>query len=215
MMHGLAIGYRLLAMGRRIKRCVSAHCLSPIAHSLRADARGVTYLIVMFAIMLMGVGLTAIGKQWKVVVQREQEAELRFRGERIKTAIQLYAADYEVRKASRPNRYPLTLEQLTQKPKRYLPVVYKDPITRQDFELIKVGAEIHGVKSRSKDAPLDQVHFKNATAYDQIRFEVASGKAGCIPSPNPLNPLLANPCTAPTEPMPAIPPTPPASPAAH
>jgi hypothetical protein len=172
----------------------------------RLGQRGVTYLVVMFAIMVMGAGLTAVGKQWKVILQRDHEAELRFRGERIKLAIQSYAADYEVRKASRPNRYPLTLEQLTQKPKRYLPVVYKDPITKEDFELIKVAGEIRGVKSRSKDAPLDQVHFKNATAYDQIRFEVAAqGAGGCIPTPNPLNPLLINPCP-PTEPMPPIPP---------
>jgi hypothetical protein len=200
----LAIGNRLWAIGQKVSRILFPDRPSPIAHRLPASA-GVTYLMVMFAIMLMGVALTAVGKQWKVIVQREHEAELRFRGERIKMAIQSYAADYEVRKASRPNRYPLTLEQLTQKPKRYLPVVYKDPMTGQDFELIKVGGEVRGVKSRSTDAPFDQVHFKNATAYNQIRFEVAIGAtAGCIPTPNPLNPLLTVPCV-PTEPIPGTP----------
>jgi type II secretory pathway pseudopilin PulG len=149
----------------------------------------------MFSIVVMGVALTAVGKQWKVVVQRDHEEELLFRGNRIKTAIQLYAADYEVMKATRANRYPLSLEQLTQKPKRYLPKVYKDPITGKDFELIKVGAEIRGVKSRSKETPLDQVRFKKATAYNQIAFQVDSqAAAGCVPTPNPLNPLLSAPC---------------------
>jgi hypothetical protein len=200
----VARGYRIAAIGKKLCQLLLATSRWPLATSL--GARGVTYLVVMFSIILMGATLTAVGKQWKVILQRDHEAELRFRGERIKLAIQSYAADYEVRKAARPNRYPLTLEQLTQKPKRYLPVVYKDPITRQEFALIKVGGEIRGVKSRSKDAPLDQVHFKNATAYDQIRFEVAAGSSGCIPSPNPINPLLTNPCAVPTEPMPALPP---------
>jgi type II secretory pathway pseudopilin PulG len=150
----------------------------------------VTYLLVMFSIVVMGVALTAVGKQWKVVLQRDHESELLFRGNRIKTAIQLYAADYEVQKATRANRYPLSLQQLTQKPKRYLPKVYKDPITGQHFDLIKVGAEIRGVKSRSKQVPLDQVQFKKATAYNQIAFQAETQSApGCVPSPNPLNPL--------------------------
>jgi len=111
-----------------------------------------------------------------------------FRGNRIKTAIELYAADYQVRKATRPNVYPLKLEQLTEKPKRYLPVVYKDPITGQDFELIKVGAEIRGVKSRSKDKPLDMVHFKNADTYDQIAFQAqAPASQPAIPGQGMFN----------------------------
>ncbi|TLY43344.1 MAG: hypothetical protein E6K61_02180, partial [Nitrospirae bacterium] len=80
--------------------------------------------MVMFAIVLMGISMTVVSKQWTVVMKRDKEAELLFRGNRIKAAIEAYAADYQVRKASRPNVYPLKLEQLTEKPKRYLPVVY-------------------------------------------------------------------------------------------
>ena len=152
------------------------------------NQRGVTYIMVMFAIVLMGIAMTVVSKQWTVVMKRDKEAELLFRGNRIKTAIELYAADYQVRKASRPNVYPLKLEQLTEKPKRYLPVVYKDPITGQDFELIKVGAEIRGVKSRSKDKPLDMVHFKNADTYDQIAFQVqAPASQPAIPGQGMFN----------------------------
>ncbi len=136
------------------------------------NQRGVTYIMVMFAIVLMGISMTVVSKQWTVVMKRDKEAELLFRGGRIKAAIEAYAAAYEIEKSRRANRYPLSLDQLTQKPKRYLPVVYKDPITGQDFELIKVGAEIRGVKSRSKEKPFDQVHFKNVEAYDQIAFQV-------------------------------------------
>src|SRR6058998_3326766 len=85
--------------------------------------------MVMFAIVLMGISLSVVGKQWVMTVKRDHEAELLFRGTRIQNAIARYAADYEIRKATRPNRYPLSLEELTQRPKRYLQVVYKDPIT--------------------------------------------------------------------------------------
>jgi type II secretory pathway pseudopilin PulG len=165
------------------------------------NQRGVTYLMVMAAIVLMGVAMTVVGQQWSVVVKRDKEAELQFRGIRIKNAIEAYAADYQVRKATRPNIYPLKLEQLTEKPKRYLQVAYKDPITGDDFELIKAGAEIRGVKSRSKDKPLNTVTFKDAATYSAIRFEAkppsAAPCAPGIPSVNPLNPLGSVPCPQP------------------
>lgn len=165
---------------------------------MRGSQRGVTYLMVMAAIVLMGVAMTVVGQQWSVVVKRDREAELQFRGTRIKTAIEAYAADYQVRKATRPNIYPLRLEQLTEKnPKRYLQVVYKDPITGQDFELIKVGAEIQGVKSRSQEHPLNQVQFKNAVSYNAVVFQAASpGAQPGAPILNPLNPLLPQPGTS-------------------
>jgi type II secretory pathway pseudopilin PulG len=161
------------------------------------NQRGVTYLMVMAAIVLMGIAMTAVGQQWSVVMKRDREAELQFRGTRIKTAIEAYAADYEVMKTRRANRYPLNLEQLTQKnPRRYLPVVYKDPITGQDFELIRVGAEIQGVKSRSQERPLNQVQFKNAVSYNAIAFQAANpGTQSGVPILNPLNPLLPQPGT--------------------
>jgi len=163
--------------------------------------RGVTYLMVMVAIVLMGISMTVVSKQWTVTAKRDKEAELQFRGTRIKNAIEAYAADYQVRKATRPNIYPLKLEQLTEKPKRYLQVAYKDPITGHDFDLIKVGAEIRGVKSRSKDKPLNKVAFKDAATYNAIRFEVKPAAAQpCLPgaaSVNPLNPLGSAPCPPP------------------
>jgi hypothetical protein len=164
--------------------------------------RGVTYLMVMAAIVLMGVAMTEVGKQWSVTVKRDKEAELLFRGNRIKAALEAYAADYEVMKARRANRYPLNLAQLTEKnPKRYLPVVYVDPMTDRDFELIKVGAEIQGVKSRSKERPLNQVQFKSADSYNAVAFRaagpVAQPSASAI---NPLNPLLSQPPPVPGPP---------------
>ncbi|MGH2620214.1 MAG: type II secretion system protein [Anaerolineales bacterium] len=169
--------------------------------------RGVTYLMVMFLIVMMGIGMTLVSRQWAVTVKRDQEAELLFRGNRILVAIQSFAADYQVKKATRPNQYPLSLEELTKPPKRYLQVVYKDPVTGQDFELLKAGAEIRGVKSRSAAAPLDRVRFHHATAYNQVTFQVqVAASPACIPGPNPLNPF-APPviCPPPGTQAPAVP----------
>jgi len=159
-----------------------------------ANQQGATYLIVMFLIVLMGISLMATTQQWSFIMKRDREAELAFRGNRIKEALERYVADYEVLKATRPTRYPRKLEDLTKKePKRYLQVAYKDPITGMDFELIKVGTDIRGVRSTSPDKPLDQVTFKGAQSYQAIRFEVAQ-TAGCAAnSPQPCTPGAGTP----------------------
>ena len=69
-----------------------------------------TYLsMVMLAIVLIGISLTItiVWQQWSVVVKRDREAKLLFRGNRVKEAIERFVADYQVQKATRPN-YPLS-----------------------------------------------------------------------------------------------------------
>ncbi len=155
--------------------------------------RGVTYLFMMILVTVMSVSLMKVTQEWSVIMKRDREAELLFRGTRIKEAIERYVADYEVQKATRPNRWPRTLDDLIKKnPKRYLQAAYTDPITGDDFDLIVVGEELHGVRSTSTDTPYDQVHFKNAKTYQAIRFESTSSGANC--QPNPMNPLLQQNC---------------------
>lgn len=144
-----------------------------------ANDRGVTYLAIMLAIVLMGISLTAIGKQWRVAVKRDHEAELMFRGLRIKQAIEAFAADYETQKTVRDHRYPLTLEEMTKGPKPRLQVAYKDPVTGGDFELIRVEGFIYGVKSRSLERPMSRVLFKDAKTYREVEFRAeAAGNCG-------------------------------------
>ncbi len=158
-----------------------------------ANQAGVTYLFVMILVVVMSISLMGVTQQWSVIMKRDREAELLFRGTRIKEAIERYVADYDVKKAIRPNRWPRTLEELTKKnPKRYLQAAYTDPITGKDFDLIKIGEELHGVRSTSTDVPYDQVNFKNVKTYQAIRFE--STGAGTICQPNPLNPLTPQNC---------------------
>ena len=154
-----------------------------------SNQQGFALIMAMFFVVLIGISLMTIGQQWSVTMKRDREAELLFRGNRIKAAIESYVADFEVQKGTRTHRYPRTLKDLTKKnPKRYLQAIYKDPMTGEDFVLIKEGQEIRGVKSSSKEVPYDQVHFKGAGTYDAIRFEATPPSKGC--TPNPLNPLL-------------------------
>ena len=149
---------------------------------------GATYLMMMFIIVLLSITLIAVTQHWSVVMKRDREAELAFRGNRIKEAIERYVADYEVQKATRSNRYPLKLEDLTKRPKRYLQAVYKDPITGEDFALIKVGKDIRGVRSPSMDTPMDLVTFQGASTYNSIRFEASIAGCGSDPA-NPAVPI--------------------------
>ena len=159
------------------------------SQGILTNQRGVTYLMVLTLIVLMGISMSVVGKMWSVEMKRDREAELYFRGERIRLAIKAYAADFEVKKGTRTTRYPTSLEQLSQPPRQFLQAQYKDPITGKDFELIKVGAEIQGVRSRSKDKPLDQVKFKGAKTYNAIQFSAVETAPGAAPSILPPKPL--------------------------
>jgi len=163
------------------------------------DERGISFLGLMGVIAIMGITLSVVSQQWSVTVKRDKEKELLFRGTMIKNAIEAYAADYEVKKADRSNRYPRKLEQLTQMPKRYLPRVYKDPITGNDFEVIVVKEEIRGVRSTSTDWVMDMVNFKDVATYKEMAFQAQDPKKQGLPGldesnpVNPLNPLLSQP----------------------
>lgn len=151
-----------------------------------ANQNGVTYLFVMMLMVVMSFATMEVTQPWSVIMQRDREAELQFRGTSIAKAIERFVADWEIQKATRPNQWPRTLEELTKKsPKRYLRKAYADPITGNKFALIKIGQEIHGVRSTSTEAPYNQDIFKGAKTYQAIRFE-AKGSNNC--QVNPLNP---------------------------
>ncbi len=136
--------------------------------SLAAPCRnqnGVTFLMTMFIISIMGIMLGMTGQAWKTIMQREREKELLFRGSQIKEAIEnWYTPTYTANgvrfngghalidlKDLLNNPYTLT-------PLRYLPQhyeikldgknsncttdcpelkVYQDPMTGKKWELIK------------------------------------------------------------------------------
>ncbi|MBL0211996.1 MAG: hypothetical protein IPQ13_13965 [Holophagaceae bacterium] len=142
-------------------------------------------LITIMGIMLMK-GIPAISTE----VQREQEAELIFRGESIAKAIRLFAA--------KSGRYPMALTELESVRPRIIRKVYKDPMTESgEWDLlyaVQPGATgdtrslpIVGVKSKSQKDSFKI--YNNKTIYSDWAFTATSNLLG-LPSgvPAPATP---------------------------
>jgi type II secretory pathway pseudopilin PulG len=114
-------------------------------------------MAVLAVLVLLGASLAALGTAWTTATQRENERELRFRGEQIRAAIVRYRA------AVAPPTWPPALEALLEdrrgpEVRHHLRRLWPDPFTkRTDWVLIDPpeteasGAErgIAGVRSRS------------------------------------------------------------------
>ena len=118
-----------------------------------AQARGFTYLWLLFAIAIGAAALAALGMQWQTALQREREIELEFRGQSIARAIESYA------RATPPGRplWPARREDLLEDRRgaamqRHLRRIHDDPFTgHPDWVLLTDADErIHGVRSRAE-----------------------------------------------------------------
>jgi len=143
--------------------------------------RGFTYLYLLFAILIIGISLSAIGKQWSFIDQRDKEEELLFRGDQYVKAIDSYFKSAH----GKVNLYPKKMEDLIKDPRsltprRYLRKLYTDPFTgKNDWILVKdkKSGRIKGVKSRSEETPIREdgfakqyIHFKGKGSYSEWEF---------------------------------------------
>ena len=127
---------------------------SPLSRPRAFGSRGFIMVMLLVFIAAMGIFLTVAMPNVATEVQRDQEAELIFRGEAIAQAIRVYK--------TRTGGYPLTLEALTKLRPRILRKLYLDPMTgggghEGEWDLItavqpgasgdKTGLPIVGVKS--------------------------------------------------------------------
>lgn len=137
-------------------------CLTP----LRRQETGFSFLMVMMAITLMGLAMTAAARQWKTIVQRELEADLLAKGIEIQTALTLYSASAKAGRVLPGEVYPQTLTELTRPPKPFLRKVYLDPVGRGAWELLRSPTGgIMGVRSKSRDKPIKQGNFPLAVRH--------------------------------------------------
>ena len=147
----------------------------------KGQARGFTYIGLMFAIAVLGITLATVGVVWSTQIRRDKEAELLWIGNQYRTAIGSYL--------SAGGQYPQDLTELLEDKRfpaarRYLRKLFPDPMTGQvDWELIPApGSGIMGVASSSQGKPIKvagfavrDAAFKDATCYCDWKF-VSSGR---------------------------------------
>lgn len=121
---------------------------------------GFTYLALLAAIVIIGITLGAAGKSWQAMSQRDKEAELLFRGDQYRQAIESYYL-YQGRR-----QYPANIEDLlkdSRSPtgKRHLRQRFMDPFTGKDFVEVRdqLSRRIVAVHSASEKEPLRQKNF--------------------------------------------------------
>ena len=129
---------------------------------MRNAQRGFSYLIVLFAVALLGAGLAATGTVWHTANTREKETELLFIGNAYRDAIRSF---YE-RTPSGVKAFPGSLKDLEKDPRvpaamRHIRRLYRDPVTgTADWGLIAApGGGIMGVYSKSEAQPLKLANF--------------------------------------------------------
>ncbi|MBC8019288.1 MAG: hypothetical protein H7X83_12330 [Verrucomicrobia bacterium] len=137
------------------------------------NRNGFTFLTAIFMVMLIGIMLGLTGQSWKMIMQREREKELLFRGSQIKEAIENWNnLNYTVPGVAKRTRiHPLNdLKDLLQDPYtltplRYLPhnyatelddknpkcapncaklKIYQDPMTGKEWTIIR-GTVVNGI----------------------------------------------------------------------
>jgi type II secretory pathway pseudopilin PulG len=153
--------------------------------SARSPDGGFTYISLLFVIIVMGLTLASTGQMWSTIVKREKEAELIFRGNEFRKAIESYHKRPGVIKV-----YPKKLNDLVKDKRlttqmRHLRKIYVDPMTGEsDWKLIKApDGGIQGVKSRSEGEPYKKMNFpeelsdlEGKLTYSEWEFVYVPGK---------------------------------------
>lgn len=160
---------------------------------IRKSERGFSYIVLMFAIVLIGLGMTVAARQWKTMVQRELEADLLSKGIEIQNALALYSATMKAGRVVPGEIYPQSLADLTRLPKPFLRKVYVEPVGHGEWELVRAPTGgIMGVRSKSRSKPIRQHDFPLAVRHFDGR---ASYYDWVFQHPNPSMAALAFPGT--------------------
>lgn len=143
-----------------------------VNHSVLKSSAGFTYLAALVLVIVLGIMLGAAAQSWTMLMKREREVELLFRGRQIVEAIARWYRPPVMAGAPPAVARPLTdLKDLLTDSKSLTKVhylrrdpttVYNDPITGKEWAEIRVGGAIVGVASTSEDTPLKQGGFLDA-----------------------------------------------------
>jgi type II secretory pathway pseudopilin PulG len=158
--------------------------------------KGFSYIGLLIAMAVLGIGLAATGELWRTAAKREREQELLFAGSEFRNA---FASYYALTPGGQP-RYPRALEELLDDrrgpvARRHLRRIYPDPMTgKADWAIVEApGGGIAGVHSRSEAKPLKtagfaapEAKFEGAESYSSWKFVFEPrASAPSIPRPPP------------------------------
>ena len=101
---------------------------------------GYTLALVMVMASVLLVALSEAALNWQTAVKREREEELIFRGEQYQRALILWYAHWSQTLGTPQVVYPSTIEALLNtNNKRFLRQPWTDPVTNEEWRIIKVG----------------------------------------------------------------------------
>lgn len=136
--------------------------------------RGFTYLMLLWWVAIAGIMLAAAGQSWQLDARRARDAELAWRGEQIRRALETYS---QAPVAEGVRRLPLDLDELLEDERagqtlRHLRRLWPDPVTGEAWGLLRRESDgaITGVYSRSSLRPVRAP--AGVTTYAAWRFEV-------------------------------------------
>jgi type II secretory pathway pseudopilin PulG len=180
----------------------------------RRSESGFSYVMLMFAIVLIGLATSMAARQWKVIVQRELEADLLAKGIEIQNALALYSTTMKAGRVVPGEIYPASLAELTRQPKPFLRKVYLDPVGHGEWDLVRAPTGgIMGVRSKSKARPIREREFPMAvrhfegrpTYYDWVFQYPNPSSMSLIPGVTPGTPAAPGAPAAPGQPPPSSP----------
>jgi len=125
---------------------------------------GAILLMLLVSIALMGLMAGIAGSSWQTIVQRAKETDLLWKGGQIRHAIGSYYQTSSSGNAA-PLTFPTELNHLLKDPRylethRHLRKLYPDPLTGEDWQIIKdKKGRIIGVSSSSDKSPFKQDGF--------------------------------------------------------
>ena len=168
-----------------------------VSESKLNSQQGAVLLMVLVSVVLLGLMAGIAGSSWQTIIQRAKETDLLWKGNQIRRAIGSY---YETSHAggAAPQSFPSELDFLIKDPRfletrRHLRRLYPDPMTGEDWEIIKdPSGRIMGVRSSSEKEPFKQDSFieENKSFVDQKSYRdwqfiyKSKKKTVLLPSPS-------------------------------
>ena len=160
---GIFARFGIHAHGFRMKRIPSCKTLGSPA--------GFTYIAALVLVIVMGIMMGVASQSWVMVMKRERETELLFRGKQIVDAIaRWHRPTGPTDRVNLQTRQIKDLRDLLQDPstpskKRYLrkdpTKIWIDPVTGREWEVLRDNARggVYGVRSTSEEEPLRKTGF--------------------------------------------------------